>query len=459
MTDVADSPNKSSRLAHNRRVTVIVAILIALLIVAFVAWRFDWLGGSASAAGTASLSNAPLPVQPKKGEVVANLAFPVGRDGHRPKSAESMPITKRPDQDADASPAALPDSQPPEICGMTTSEATAFLASKGIMNIPDAKPVLAEILSTYIQSRDLREKTLGLYVVAHQAGLAAADAERLNYPGCQSSDPCSAKPFQAMQQGLPANAAALVDLALTSGDLDVYVAALSACSGATSGACSRVSYARWAEIEPDNAVAWLMAATEANAKKDVVARDAALQRAATAKAYNSRAPSMAPIMASDAVRTLSPLMQSAIASEAFGVFPTTAFQMTNGITSYCGKTEEMIGARRETCDAVASTILEKDETLIAAMSASAIGKRVGWSEDRLQSIKDEYRVASTHMMSFVDTPNMFFTCDSLIKMNQFTQKMLTLGERSAAREFVKSTGKSVAELAAEYRKTQPASSW
>jgi hypothetical protein len=338
-----------------------------------------------------------------------------------------------------------------EICGLSASEAKAFIASRDKPLASFSNRGMAETVSKLVQSGNLREKTLGLFIATIQTSMAAADAERLNTPGCKADEPCFLKQFEAQMQARLANAEALVKLAQSSGDASVYAAALYACGSAVQGACSTISYSRLAEMAPDNAAAWLMVAGEANLKKDNVAVAKALQRAVDAKSYDVYTPPLASVLSSELVKAQTPLEQSLIATELRKIGSVVAFLKTEGVFSYCVSAGALDGGRRAICEALATKFVEKDETGSAVLVASKVGEKLGWSAERLQPLNDELDISTGQNFIAEINPNKF-SCDNLVKSNLALQKSLTLGQRSATRQFVGKSGKSLSEVAAEYRK-------
>ncbi len=356
-------------------------------------------------------------------------------------AAKSASIIKS--VEADSAVAEIFKGREPEVCGLSKAEAKEFVASRQASITPPVNRVLAEKISKSIQSNDLREKTLGLYLLAHRAGQAAMDAERLNYPGCSSGPECFDKPYDAKLQARPVNAEPLVNLATSTRNVDTYAAALYACAGAKTAACNSISYLQWAEMEPDNAAAWLMAASEAEARKDNVARTAALQRAVTAKNYDTRAPSMSAVFTTEAVQALPPLAQSAIASTLIEINGGVRFKPLGGVGRHCGGGESLDDERRALCNALSAKLADKDQTLAGLRMATAIGERIGWNNEQLNPLKDEYAKGTAPLQGELDVT--MFACDVLVKSNQRVLKVFTIGERATARELIKKADASVAK--------------
>lgn len=346
--------------------------------------------------------------------------------------------------------------QTPEVCGLSAAEAKAFIASNAMFSPATANQVLGEATSKLLQSNNLREKATGMYLFALQAGWDAAESEGLNYPGCKGDDGCAAKPYQARQKATPVNAEPLIKLALASNDIGVYATALYACAGLNTGACATISYARWAQMEPNNAAAWMMAANEADARKDSAARASALQRAASASDYKTRFPTLAEVVARDDIQAQPPILLASTLSMIVGINAAyISNNWTGGIVRYCGRLEIKDESRRVTCDALATKMADKDETLLGLMMAKAIGERSGWSAERLQPLKDENDVFTEQIFEDFGKADMF-SCEALSKTNQKSLRVLALGERAFVREFVETSGKTLAALADGYRKSASA---
>jgi hypothetical protein len=343
----------------------------------------------------------------------------------------------------------------PVVCGLSIAESKAFIASNAMFSPAITNQVLAMVTSKLLQSNNVHEKATGMYLFALQAGWDAAESEGLNYPGCKSDGDCVTKPYQARQKATPVNAEPLVKLALASNDIGVYATALYACSGSSTGACATISYARWAQMEPDNAAAWMMAASEAETRKDSAARASALQRVVSASGYKTRFPTLAEVLTLDEIQAQPPTLLASTLSMIVGINAASDISSMGGIVRYCSRPQTMDESRRVTCDALATKMAEKDETLMGLMMAKAIGERSGWSAERLQPLKDEYDVFTGQAFEDFGKADMF-SCEALSKANQKSLRVLALGERAFVRELVETSGKTVAALADGYRKSASA---
>jgi hypothetical protein len=371
-------------------------------------------------------------------------------------SSQSVLLEKTVETKPLASPAIVKE-ETPEVCGFSQSEVEAYLKLGDADVLDQSKKsalVLADIARDMIQSKKISEQTVGLYLTAQLAGWNAMEAERLNNPDCEPSAECSSKPFYAMQEARAASVEPLINLATSSNDPSVYAAALYACIGAKVGGCENLSYAQWADMEPDNAAAWLSAASEAESRKDPSALAVALQRAVEATRYDFHVPRLAGIVETESAQAQGPLSLSPMYALLFSANAMAGIPRFTGILKHCSREEVLDGARHTLCDALAEKMSESDETLLNAMMARVIGERVGWSAERLQSLKNEYTVATGHIFEGMTDKNML-SCEMVKKSNERVRRVLQIGERAAAREAVEKRGKSMAEMAQLYRNSAP----
>jgi hypothetical protein len=445
---------KISLIRIRKRRIVVALVLLAAAFALFVCWLQSTTSRVAAtvngedqfkSAAPKLLENDVARKQIKSHEKITSVGTLTSRATAQPAEEESFLASIFKDRKIEA----------PKVCGLSAEEAKDFIAANGMFSPAITNQVLANATSKLLQSNNVSEKATGMYLFAQQAGWDAAESEGLNYPGCKSDSDCAAKPYQARQKAVSANAEPLVKLALASNDVGVYATALYACSGSNTGACATISYARWAQMEPDNAAAWMMAASEAEARKDSAARESALQRAVSASDYKTRFPTLTEVLALDEIQAQPPALLASTLSMIVGINAAYPSSWMGGIVRYCGRPEIKDESRRVTCDALATKMAEKDETLLGLMMAKAIGERSGWSTERLQSVKDEYDVFTGQVFEDFGNANMF-SCETLSKANQKNLSMLTIGERATTREYVKTSGKTLAELADGYRKSASA---
>jgi hypothetical protein len=406
----------------------------------------------------AQVGNLAAPPKQSKisGQTKTKIVNPVAASANLSPSSPSVLLEKTAETKPLASPVIVKE-ETPEVCGLSQSEVEAYLKSGDADAMDLSKKsalVLADIARDMIQSKKISEQTAGLYLTAQLAGWNAMEAERLKNPGCEPSAECSSKPFYAMVGARAASAEPLIKLATSSNDPSVYAAALYACIGTKVGSCENLSYTEWADMEPDNAAAWLSAASEAESRKDPSAQAVALQRAVEATRYDFHLPRLAGIVETESAQAQGPLSLSPMYALLFSANAVAGIPLFGGILKHCSREEVLDSARLTLCDGLAKKMAENDESLATASIARVIGERVGWSTERLQSLKDEYTVATGQIFEGMTDKNML-SCEMLKKSNERMLSVLQIGERAAAREAAEKRGKSMAEMAQLYRNSTP----
>jgi hypothetical protein len=316
-----------------------------------------------------------------------------------------------------------------------------------------ASAALSQVIPKLIRSENAREQVLGLYFQAHEAGEQAFEADMLNYPGCKPDAECAQKSYDAMARARAAVVDQLVKLASASRDPGVYAAGLHACAALRTASCPTLSYRIWAEMEPDNAAAWLMIAGRASEKNDnATSREEALRRAAKARSYDMRSLPFASVLSDESILRQPAIVQSAFGISLIGMSAAMPMGQYAAIGKHCGRNETMDEDRLALCNAALNKIAEGDDTLTGSAIAAAIGDRLGWDKARVKALKDESEAGLGIMVGFMDGDSMF-GCDSLDKANQWIRISFAKGERTAVREYLAKSGKTVSEVAGKFRNT------
>ena len=86
--------------------------------------------------------------------------------------------------------------------------------------------------------------------------------------------------------------------------------------------------------------------------------------------------------------------------------------------------------------------------------AIAIGAKIGWDESRLQPLRDERVVLYGRVQDTIPNGNIF-SCNQLAQNTLLASYYLSKTERMLARELAAKSGKTVAELANDYRSKYP----
>ena len=341
------------------------------------------------------------------------------------------------------------------VCGLSHTEAAQFLSQELVTDIVGANAALAEATGKFLRSEQPRDRALGLYAQLNQVEWEARTIEGSNFKPCLVGTDCRSNGSTEESQRVRAVATnPLVNLALSGNDPAIYATAVHACNGRKSATCAQVTYAGWVKIEPNNAVAWLMVAAEASSTNDVTARDTALHRAGGAATFNPHLPALLPLFEADGVARQSPLAQSSIGTALVGMHVQPLLTLSNALATVCLRGESLDEARKIVCDKLASQFLDQDETVMSSMVAIAVGSKVGWQPERLQRYRDEAAVA-TGLSSDQNSIENPYSCESLARSVSEVRISFSKGERARAREYALASGRSLAELADEYRKKYP----
>ncbi len=348
-----------------------------------------------------------------------------------------------------------------EVCGLNDFDAALFVAGDTETSTRAFNTTLAQLIGKLLAGGNLEERTQALFIQALLPEWGRRIEDGGKYRICGFDFDCMTKlinadPRAEVMPDVRPSAEPLVKLALTSREPNIVAAAIYACEGTRVGACGTISIADWAAVDADNAAVWLMMANDAVARKDTAARDDALRRAAMAHGYELRAPSVASAANSDLVRAQSPLVQFDISNQLAISSLAPGLPQSFSLLGYClhDKNSATDAARRAMCDTLANKLLQHDESLIGLSNAIAIGAKLGWDASRLQVLRDEKAVGLGWMYDAFPSGNLF-SCKQLAQSNLLNQNRLSKSERQIGREVVANSGKSLAEVAREYRGIYP----
>ena len=348
-----------------------------------------------------------------------------------------------------------------DVCGLNDFDAALFIAGDTETSTRAFNTTMAQLIGKLLAGGKPEERTQALYLQALLPEWSRRIEDGGKYRICGADLDCMVKLINA---NTPANvvpdpmsaAEPLIKLALTSRDPNIIAAAIYACQGARVGACGTISVADWAAVDADNAAVWLMMANDALSRNDTSARDGALRRAAMAPGYDLRIPSLASVANSDLVEAQSPIVQFEIRnqlaiSNILPVLPQSFSMVGPCIRDMNSAADE---ERRALCDTLANKLLRHDESLVGLINAIVIGAKLVWDAPRLQALRDEKAVGLGWMRDAFPNGNMF-SCQQLAQSNLLNQNALTKSERQVVREVVANSGKSLAEVASEYRARYP----
>ena len=322
--------------------------------------------------------------------------------------------------------------------------------SEEAMNAMDERAT-EEAVSTALMAMEASSDPRALAAARYfRAGRAGLEAEFLSK--CGGDTVCAARYERSRSQGRPQRDA-LARLAQDSNDPQVYAWAYRACKGAPDadrGACLLVSAAQWARLDPSNAEAWLAVGDEARTRSDSSAFDDAMFHVASSEHHDSGWAVLSALMmdhvpAGDAnLFGVWGMVIQAIGIDSVGA---TAWQNS---ARYCGAKEIADPNRRETCERMATMLVERSTTMIARSVGTGIGKRLGWPAERLDALaRERHAEMAVQDMHAVQASADPFNCAGLRDQIDGLREVAHLGEIEALHRDVVATGKSVEQLALE----------
>ena len=247
----------------------------------------------------------------------------------------------------------------------------------------------------------------------------------------------------------------LARMALSSNDPRVYVLALHACAGGLreAGACQLLSVAQWARLDPDNAAPWFDMLAAATAASDPAAQDEALHHIATARRSDQRVLAMpAAVLAAAPSDEASTQAAVLLVAEAIGFQAAVAVPGYGPVFTLCKGPALLDANRRQTCSAIAETMVERSDTLLERGIGRKIGREVGWPADRFDRIGGEISDYQSHALAAFDLTSA--ACAPLWRFLDFVRRNARIGETGALREWVAASGKAPADFIRRERATQ-----
>ncbi len=245
---------------------------------------------------------------------------------------------------------------------------------------------------------------------------------------------------------------ALVADALTARDPSAYALAFYACLRTRSnpdaaGACRLVSAAQWAQLEPDNAMAWVHAAWEAQARGDAAARAEAVQRASQATESRLHMDAVFEPLRQAALRNLDAPTRTIAQITLVGIHAAIPVPGPLVLNDECVGKPALDGPRREVCGALARTFAEHGDTFFEMGLGLRLGQRAGWPDAELRALRERLDAAQQVL---VQTPPPW-SCDFQRLSEQYTAAAMDGGEVKLASSLIQSSGRPPAELAQAWR--------
>ncbi len=241
----------------------------------------------------------------------------------------------------------------------------------------------------------------------------------------------------------------LAQAATTTRDPRAYALAFKACRAAPeAGGCALLSARRWAQIDIDNGEPWLFLFNEATARKDREQADEALFRLGSAARVEDRYFAIAGLLAGRAGETdMGLLAAHELALESLGGMAAQATPPIQTVLAACRGPSLVDANRRQRCDAVASALAERSDTLLYASIGAAMGRRLGWPPARTDAIA-ALSSASTESLLMREADPLQWSCARAASMLERFARQGAVGEVRFVREWIEASGSTVERYAA-----------
>jgi hypothetical protein len=247
----------------------------------------------------------------------------------------------------------------------------------------------------------------------------------------------------------------VVQLAAGAGDPAVYAMALSMCDAAAAtnaqSACQQLSLQRWARMDPDNAVPWLLLAGKARARHDSAAETEAFSHATTAHKIDSYSDSVFAFAEPELPQDVTPLERSYLATEVIGVEAAIRLPQYSVASQHCSSNAMRDTTVQQQCNSLAELLVTKGTNLLDLGLGKTIGARAGWPSERVEKlVLEQHALMQAIMQQTPSADDKMWTCDAVSRVNAYVIQRVRLSELGAAHDVLERSGETVEEMAQKY---------
>ena len=238
--------------------------------------------------------------------------------------------------------------------------------------------------------------------------------------------------------------------ATTTRDPRAYALAYKTCRPTPeAGSCALLGARRWAQLDGDNGEPWLFLFNEATARRDRDQADEALFRLGAAARVEDRYFAIAGLLARHAGETETGLLAAhELALESLGGMAAHAMPPLQTVLGACRGSSLVDANRRQRCDAVASALAERSDTLGYASIGAAMGRRLGWPPPRTDAVA-ALSSASTESLLTREADPLQWSCGRAASVLDRFARQRVVGEVRFAREWIEASGSTVEAYAAK----------
>jgi len=250
----------------------------------------------------------------------------------------------------------------------------------------------------------------------------------------------------------------LARIASATSDPAVYALGIQVCQfrGARRASCQMISAARWAQLDPDNAIVWLQVADDALARSDTAAFDDAMYRASKSSrseiGFGQTTQRAVDHLPPDA----SPMAAWGVAAAVTGWEAARAIPGYAHVSKYCADAALADPNRRQVCDDLAKVLVDRSDALLDRHIGTTLGRRLGWPAERLADLQEERDAIAALQTQTAQAamPYGLPTACAVVQADlQRLREMARHGELGALRQQLARAGVDRATLAARHRQS------
>lgn len=366
-----------------------------------------------------------------------------------------------------SAPAARPVARQIEVCGLGIFDAPTdtYGAPPSVLDRMRASTVLTSAVANLAASARADDRAIALQFQSALAIQQAIDAAEASRPGCTLDQACvTAASETGGQLALPYQIA-LAQLADQTDDPLALALALRVCTAPQRGntLCNRITPARLAEHDPDNAMPWLLVADDARRRGDPAAQAEAMRRAAAARRNEPYLHQTLRPLADATLAKAAPIDRYVAQASALGVYAALPLPSYAPVLEYCRRADAR--ERAETCAPLAALLVDGDGSMLDIAMGRAIGAKAGWSAERIAAVDDQFdamrwvaKQMGEESWQSVEGGTQL-SCAAMAMQERLAMDMARYGEGGQLRRRIAATRQPVAVLAKRYRdeeKVRPA---
>lgn len=238
--------------------------------------------------------------------------------------------------------------------------------------------------------------------------------------------------------------------ATTTRDPRAYAMAFKTCRlTLEAGSCALLNARRWAQLDADNGDPWLYVLDEAATRKDSAQVEEAMFRLGAASRVDMRYFAVPRALAqhadpTDAGHQAANLL-TVVSLGGMAALPFPAFQV---MTRACQGFELSDANRRQRCEAAASALAERSDTVFYASIGASMGRRLGWGASRTDAVAALSSALQESLPTLGADP-LQWSCVSVASMLERLSRQGVVGETGFAREWIRASGTTFERYAAQ----------